>query len=132
MRTVHFLIANERRHWGSSVLRGEQLCCLCDRFLGGRGLEFRIAREPETLRNAIVFVTKAYLVFAPLEDLTALKERKNILVGDFLDAPIDAARAELCDTLVSSSKTQDAFMRAQFSRKRVAHLTHHLTTAYRT
>ncbi len=119
MRTVHFLIANEQRHWGSSILRGEQLRDLCDRFLGGGGgLEFRIAREPETLRNAIVFVTKGYLVFAPMEDLAALKERGNFLIGDFLDARIDAARAELCDTLVVSSRNQDAFLRAAFPERR--------------
>ncbi len=127
MRTVHFLIANEQRHWGSSILRGEQLRDLCDRFLGGGGgLEFRVAREPETLRNAIVFVTKAYLVFAPMEDLAALKERGNFLIGDFLDARIDAARAELCDTLVASSRNQDAFLRAAFPERRVVHVTHHV------
>jgi hypothetical protein len=123
---VVFLVGEEWRFYGSSILRGEQLCRLCHTYLHATPARFRVALDPSDISDAFVFVCKQFLLNATVDVMRGLKHRDNLVYADYLDAKIDPAYVPFLDGFVSSSRGQHAFLCAAYPDKRVVHVTHHV------
>jgi hypothetical protein len=126
MRDVVFLVGEELRYFGSSVLRGEQLCRLCRTLLRDKPARFRVALDERDIADAFVIVCKQFLLTTTVEVLRGLKARGNAVYADYLDGQIEPAFVPFLDGFVSSSRGQHAFLSAAYPDKRVVHVTHHV------
>lgn len=126
MRDVVFLVGEKFRTFGSSLLRGEQLCRICTAAFPDRGTRFRVAYEPQGISGAVVVLSKMMALTAGAGALRELRARGNTLYADYLDGQVPAATAPLLDGFIASSRAQENHLRARFPRQRVVHVTHHV------
>jgi hypothetical protein len=100
-RRVRFVYAPEAADFGSTVMRGEQLAALAERWLGDR---YDIAYEPTTTDfvRSTLFLTKGALKDLSHERLADLKRRGNRLLFDILDER-PPPTCDLADVIVASS-----------------------------
>jgi hypothetical protein len=109
----------------STELRGRQLALIAPTSAGlsDWSVDFVIGHDFE---DSIVVLTKGFLAAASLELLDTMKQRANVLIGDFVDLKPDGTVVELLDGLIASSHRQLDHFRSAFPQKPCHMVTHHV------
>lgn len=126
MRDVVFLISEKFRNFGSSLLRGEQLCRICEAAFPDKGIRFRVEHVPQGISDCIVVLSKMVALTIDARTLSDLRSRGNTLYADYLDGVVPASTARLLDGFIASSRAQSSHLKARFPGQRVVHVTHHV------
>lgn len=124
VRDVHFVFAEEFRHTGSTVMRGQQLSRLAAAALG-RGARVGYSPLEAPFRNATLFLTKGALKVATAERLDELAAAGNRLLFDVVDeAP--PPTSGYADALIAASLTAFIDLQRDFPGTEVHLVNHHV------
>jgi hypothetical protein len=118
-----FLYANAFRATGSTVMRGRQLSLLAREACPERCVDYS---AEDHWFGRILFLTKGFLRKSTPEQLARLKDRRNVLLADFVDARPEIAKMPYVDALVAASLKAVIDYRRRWPDKAVFHVTHHV------
>ena len=109
----------------STALRALQLQQIVSPVLAERGFRARIATETTT-HDALVILSKGYLVDAETDAVQALKDQRNILIADYVDRKPDGWIADIIDGFMASSHRQLHYLTSAFANRPCHLVTHHV------
>ena len=125
MDKLFFLCSKNYLQQASTLLRSNQLCELVRPHLQDRG--FEVACTTETAQvNAVLVLSKGFLVDASADMIAGLKKRGNLLIADFVDWKPSPTIIQLVDVLMASSYRQLNYFRYDFPNKPAHLVTHHV------
>ena len=121
---IWFLYGSNYVNAGSTILRGLQLQQIVARSLGGsRGVFYT---SFDDIENSIVVASKGYIAQHGVAGLTKLREAKNFIIADFVDARPSAESVACVDVLLASSIRAYIDYRGRYPNVRTHHVTHHV------
>ena len=120
---IVFMFHNEFEGSGSTVMRGHQLSKITQDACPERSVSYS---NEDHWSGRILFLTKGFLQKATLSQLARLKDRRNILIADFVDAKPDNQKMPYIDCLVAASMTAFINYRKRWPGKTAFYVTHHV------
>ncbi|WP_202843328.1 rhamnan synthesis F family protein [Luteimonas saliphila] len=122
---IAFLYAPSYQFTGSTILRSQQLSEAVRRFYeGDRSVSYTDSLE---VSDSIVVLSKGFLKVHTQEVIRSLS-KKNILVADFVDDPVNVELLDDIDVIMASSLAGYKDYLTRYGNKFIAHVTHHVDT----
>lgn len=100
--SINFIYSQSSRHYGSTVMRGEQLSKITQKTLGKRVYFTSIDYQ---YKNCILFLTKWAIYKLNVKDLQKLKIRQNKLIFDLVDGELPADKIKFADVVVAAAES---------------------------
>jgi hypothetical protein len=107
-RQVAFLVGGAEDASASTTVFSSQLREIADRRADALRIDTRIAHGLDH-RDSILILSKSFLHSRRPEHLEELRSRGNVLIGCFVDHPMDPKKAKLLDSLIACSRQQHRF-----------------------
>jgi hypothetical protein len=126
-RDIHFHGHPALRKSGSSYLRSWELCAMARADARFRGLRLAVTTSVDDLDDSIVILNKSALAALQDEDFDRLKNRRNILIADPLDAVLPDALLAKFDCVIAAALGQLAYYRGAVAT-RTSYIAHHIDT----
>lgn len=98
--SINFIYSESSRHYGSTVMRGEQLSKIAQKALGKR---VYFTSTDYQYKNCILFLTKWAIYKLNEKDLQELKIRQNKLIFDLVDGELPADKIKFADVVVAAA-----------------------------
>ncbi len=122
---VYFVFAPMYERTGSTVMRGYQLSEIAKRYLP-KSYQIEYVSFSTSIKNSIIFLTKGAIYTATTDELIKLKEYKNILLFDLVDAPPPADKLHYADAVIACSRTALKSYSQTFPQKKICLIDHHV------
>ena len=100
--SINFVYSQSARHYGSTVMRGEQLSKIAQKTLGRR---VYFTSTDYKYKNCTLFLTKWAIYRLSVEDLQKLKVRQNKLIFDLLDGEPPVNKIKFADIVVAVAES---------------------------
>lgn len=121
--SIHFVYSEPQRYYGSTVMRGEQLSKIAQKYIGKK---VYFTSTLYKYRNCILYLTKWAIYSLKEGDLQKLKSQQNILIFDVIDGDLPKNKIEYADAIVAASKTiYDNYKSVLPKSKKVFLIDHH-------
>lgn len=98
--SINFIYSQSSRHYGSTVMRGEQLSKITQKTLGKR---VYFTSTDYQYKNCILFLTKWAIYKLNEKDLQELKIRQNKLIFDLVDGELPTNKIKFADVVVAAA-----------------------------
>lgn len=98
--SINFVYSESSRHYGSTVMRGEQLSKITQKALGKR---VYFTSTDYQYKNCILYLTKWAVYTLGVQDLQKLKAKQNKLIFDLVDGELPASKIKFADVVVAAS-----------------------------
>lgn len=98
--SINFIYSESSRHYGSTVMRGEQLSKIAQKALGKR---VYFTSTDYQYKNCILFLTKWAIYKLNEKDLQELKMRQNKLIFDLVDGELPTNKIKFADVVVAAA-----------------------------
>lgn len=101
-RSINFVYSESSRHYGSTVMRGEQLSKITKKVLG-KCVCF--SSTDYQYKNCILYLTKWAVYTLSVIDLQKLKARQNKLIFDLVDGELPPSKIKFADIVVAAAES---------------------------
>lgn len=98
--SINFIYSESSRHYGSTVMRGEQLSKIAQKVLGKR---VYFTSTDYQYKNCILFLTKWAIYKLNEKDFQELKIRQNKLIFDLVDGELPTNKIKFADVVVAAA-----------------------------
>lgn len=123
-RQIHFVYLPQKQFSGSSVMRVNQLAKIAKQYTDERSVLISPLRHD--FKRSTLFLSKWAIEGLSERRLEELKNKKNKLVFDPVDAFLPAEKAHFADVIVAASRSALLDYSKMFNNKHIALVDHHV------
>lgn len=123
-RSIHFVYSEKLKHTGSTIMRGQQLSEIAARYLPKYNVHYTNSKHE--ISKSILILTKGALLTLQKDEIIKLKQLKNLLIYDPVDAKLPSHTTELAGVIIASSYTAYIDYKANFPNTKVVFINHHV------